>query len=130
MPNHNNEIFFSFLALKQKKSRMSQSILLLLGMCQRYLKSNSSVGLTAVVRGKLSTCTHHGVAKYGAEELLEPGELGCSCSAAPRGSVPRSGEMEGGRARAACVPSASGLGTCRPIPEVKQDLCTAKQCDT
>lgn len=77
--NHNHERFFSSFGIKTKKSRVSQSILLVLGTCQMYLKLNSSVGLTAVLRGKLSTLAPP--PWCGAEALLEPGELSCSCTA-------------------------------------------------
>lgn len=126
--NHNHERFFSSFGIKTKKSRVSQSILLVLGTCQMYLKLNSSVGLTAVLRGKPSTLAPQ--PWCGAEALLEPGELGCSCTALLCGAVPRSGEMELGRARPDCVPCGSCLGTCRTTPEVKQDLGIARQYDT
>lgn len=89
--NHKNEIFFSSLALKQKNSRVSQSIFLVLGVYQMYVKSNSSVGLPAGVRGKLSALAPQ--PWYGRvwdNVLLEPGELGCSCTAVLSGSVPHS----------------------------------------
>lgn len=121
MSNQSNETFSSFSALKQRKSRVSQSIFLVLGTCQMYLKSNSCVGLAAVVGGKLSTLTpqpwrgkvwgRSAAGAWGAGLLLH-------CCA--RGSVPHCEEREGGRARPACALGGSCLGRCRPVLEVKR----------
>lgn len=68
------------------------------------------------------------VQQSGADVLLEPGELGCSSTAALWVSTTFWG---GGIGQStACALSDSCLGRCRPITEVKQDLCTDKPYDT